>query len=76
MAAPRRDAFGALAGFLTILVGVLAVKAADNEEVGVPLIAGGGVVTVASYVSGGIGYFRVKKCRRAIAAFEQRPVRG
>jgi hypothetical protein len=73
MEAPQRDAYGAIFGFGAILVGILFVKADDNTDVGVPLIVGGAVVTAASYASGGIGYFRVKDCRKAIAEFEQRP---
>lgn len=46
--------------------------AGDNDTVGAPLIIGGSVLVVGSYVSGGIGYFRVKKCRAAIAEFERR----
>ena len=69
--APKRDAFGALAGFGVLLLGVLFATAGDNDEVGVPLALGGAVVVAASYASGGVGYFRVKKCRAAVAAFEQ-----
>ena len=69
MEAPKRDAYGAGLGFLTLLVGILFYKADDNNEAGVPLIIGGSVVTVASYVSGGVGYFRVKRCQKAIAEF-------
>jgi hypothetical protein len=70
--APKRDAFGAVGGFLTIVVGLLFYDVGDNEGVGVPLIIGGGVVMAGSYVSGGVGYYRVKSCRKAIAEFEQR----
>ncbi len=69
MAAPSRDAYPAGIGFLTILTGLLFVKAGDNETVGVPLIVGGGALMVASYISGGVGYFRVKRCREAVARF-------
>jgi hypothetical protein len=70
--APKRDAYGAIAGFGSILVGLLFLKAGDNEQVGVPLIVGGAVLMAGSYASGGIGYFRVKRCRKAIADFERR----
>jgi hypothetical protein len=70
MSAPARDAIPAVLGFVTILTGLLFVKAGDNETVGVPLIVGGAAVMVGSYVSGGIGYFRVKRCREAIATFD------
>lgn len=72
MAAPTRDSAGAVAGFLSILVGLLFLKAGDNETVGAPLIVGGAVVMAGSYVSGGVGYFRVKRCQRAIADWERR----
>lgn len=69
--APKRDAFGAIAGFGLIVVGLLFVTAGDNDTVGAPLIIGGGAMMVGSYASGGVGYFRVKRCRKAIAAWEQ-----
>jgi hypothetical protein len=73
MAAPTRDAIPAGIGFFSILVGLLFLKGGDNETVGVPLIIGGGATMAGAYISGGIGYFRVKKCRKAIAEFEGRP---
>jgi hypothetical protein len=72
MQAPMNDAYGAILGLGTMVVGALFVDAGDNADVGVPLIVGGAVVTAASYASGGIGYFRVKRCRKAISEFEQR----
>ncbi len=72
MTAPKRDAIGAVLGFFTILTGVLFIKGGDNETVGVPVIIGGGAVMIGSYASGGIGYYRVKRCREAIATFERR----
>jgi hypothetical protein len=72
MAAPTRDAIPAALGFASVLVGLLFLKADDNQTVGTPLIVGGAVTTVASYVSGGIGYFRVKRCRAAVRDFERR----
>jgi hypothetical protein len=72
MEAPKRDAYGAIAGFLAILTGLLFYKTGDGkEDLGVGLMVGGAVVTGASYASGGIGYYRVKSCRKAIADFEQ-----
>lgn len=66
MNAPKMDAIPAALGFFTILTGLLFLKAGDNATVGVPLVIGGGAVMVGSYVSGGIGYFRVKRCQEAI----------
>ena len=71
MRAPTLDAAPAGIGLLTVLVGVLFLKADDNDSVGAPLIIGGGALTVVSYISGGIGYYRVKHCREAIARFER-----
>ncbi|MGE3546594.1 MAG: hypothetical protein AB7L28_21890 [Kofleriaceae bacterium] len=48
------------------------LKADDNSDVGLPLMIGGGVVMAGSYISGGIGYFRVKRCRKAVADYNQR----
>ncbi len=73
MSAPMHDAIGAGIGFFSILTGLLFAKAGDNETVGVPLIIGGAAVMIGSYASGGIGYYRVKRCRKAIAEFEHRP---
>jgi hypothetical protein len=70
MDAPKRDAIGAVIGLVTILVGVLSIKRADNEFIGVPLVVIGGVVTAGFYASGGIGYYRVRSCRKAIAQYE------
>lgn len=72
MAAPTRDAAPAGIGFLAILTGLLFVKADDNDTVGVPLMVGGGVLMVAAYASGGIGYFRVKRCREAMQDYQRR----
>jgi hypothetical protein len=72
MDAPRRDSFGAIGGFLSILVGLLFIKGGDNDTVGAPLIIGGGVVMAGSYVSGGVGYFRVKRCQRAVRDWASR----
>ncbi|HUS31697.1 MAG TPA: hypothetical protein VMZ53_24515 [Kofleriaceae bacterium] len=73
-AASRRDGVGAMVGLVAILFGTIAVKGADNTTVGVPLLVGGGVVIVGAYISGGVGYMRVKKCKKAIEAFERRTV--
>ena len=67
-----RDGYGAVVGLVFVLFGVIALKAADNESVGVPLIVGGATVTVGAYVSGGVGYYRVKRCKKAIEEFEKR----
>jgi hypothetical protein len=72
MTAPKRDAVGAVIGAVAILFGVVAVKAGDNATVGAPLIIGGGVVMIASYVSGYVGYSRVKKCQKAVEDFNRR----
>jgi len=73
MEAPSRDGIGAVLGFLTMVTGMVFIKIGDNETVGVPILIGGAVVMAASYASGGIGYFRVKRCRKAIAEFDHRP---
>lgn len=70
MAAPKRDGYGAVLGFVSILVGVLFVKT-DHDDAGAALIVGGAVVMAGSYASGGIGYYRVKRCRAAIRDFER-----
>ncbi len=72
MDAPKRDAFGALGGLLTAIVGGVFWDVGDNETVGAPLVIGGLVIMAASYVSGGIGYFRVKRCKKAIDDHERR----
>jgi len=72
MDAPKRDSIGAVLGFVTLLVGLLFLEADDNDDVGTPLVIGGAVVMAGSYASGGVGYFRVKKCQRAIADFNRR----
>jgi hypothetical protein len=71
MDAPKHDAIGAVIGLFAILGGVVVLKYGD-AKVGAPLLVGGVVVTAASYASGGIGYARIKKCRRAVAAFDAR----
>lgn len=72
MRAPKQDAFGAIAGFGALMVGLLFLKADDNPDVGVPLMVGGGVIMAGSYASAGIGYFRVKRCREAITDYDRR----
>lgn len=72
LAAPIRDAVGAGLGFGTFLTGLLFVKVDDNNEVGVPLMIGGGVLVAGFYASALIGGYRVKKCRKAVAEFERR----
>lgn len=72
MSAPKRDAIPAILGFVTFLTGLLFYKVdEDKEDLGAGIMVGGAVVVVASYVSGGIGYFRVKRCRKAIQAYER-----
>lgn len=71
MRAPTLDAIPAGVGLFTVLIGLLFLKADDDSSVGAPLMIGGGALTVGSYISGGIGYFRVKHCREAIARFER-----
>jgi hypothetical protein len=70
-AAPMRDGVGAMVGLVAAVFGGVALEF-DNETVGAPLLIGGLGVMLASYVSGGIGYFRVKRCKKAIAEFERR----
>ena len=72
MDAPKKDAIPAALGFFTFLIGLLFYKVSDHETVGAGLMVGGGVVTVGSYASGGVGYYRVKACQRAIRDFERR----
>lgn len=69
MAAPKRDGVGAFLGLVTVVVGGLLLEA-DNETVGAPLLVGGLVTMVGAYASGGIGYYRIKKCRKAVEAWE------
>lgn len=73
--APKRDAIGAILGLVAAVFGGVALDAADNDEVGVPLLVGGLVVMGGSYLSGGVGYYRVKRCRAAISEFERRGAR-
>jgi hypothetical protein len=73
MEAPKRDAIPAVLGFVTILVGALFIEAGDNPDAGVPVLVGGAGVMLGSYISGGVGYYRVKRCKKAIAEFERRP---
>jgi hypothetical protein len=71
-AASKRDSIGAVLGFFTIVTGALVYTVGDNGDAGVPLIVGGAVLMAGAYVSGGVGYYRVKACRKAITEFEQR----
>jgi hypothetical protein len=72
-AAPKRDGIGAVVGLVAIVFGGIALESDSGDDtLGAGLVIGGAAVMVASYVSGGIGYFRVKKCRRAIADYERR----
>lgn len=72
MDAPMRDGIGAVLGFVAIVVGGLVLESdSANQDFGASLLIGGAVVMAASYASGGIGYFRVKKCKRAIAEFDR-----
>ena len=72
MDAPKRDGAGAAVGLLLIVVGGvgLEVDSADHD-VAAAILVGGVVTMAASYLSGGVGYYRVKRCRRAIADFER-----
>jgi hypothetical protein len=73
MDAPKRDGIGAVLGLLTVVVGGLLLESndPDNESIGGPVLVGGLAVMAASYISGGIGYYRVKRCKKAIAEFER-----
>jgi hypothetical protein len=71
MEAPKRDGIGAVIGLVAIVFGGVALEA-DNESVGAPLLIGGLATMVGAYASGGIGYYRVKKCKKAIADFDRR----
>jgi len=70
MDAPSRDALGAIAGLLAMVVGGLLLEG-DRDEIGAPVLIGGAVLTVGAYASGGIGYYRVKKCQRAVSGFDR-----
>lgn len=72
MTAPKRDGVAAFVGMFALFGGLIALEADGDEDVAKPLAIGGAVVMAAAYVSGGIGYFRVKRCRRAIADFDAR----
>jgi hypothetical protein len=71
MAAPKRDAIGAVIGLVAVVFGGVALEA-DNDAVGAPLLVGGLGAMVVSYASGGVGYYRIKKCRKAVDAYERR----
>lgn len=71
-AAPKKDAIGAVIGLVAIVFGAVAIDAGDNATVGAPLLIGGGALMVGSYISGYVGYSRVKKCIEAVDAYEQR----
>lgn len=71
-AAPKKDAIGAVLGLVAIVFGAVAISAGDNATVGAPLIIGGGALMIGSYISGYVGYSRVKKCQHAIDAYERR----
>ena len=75
MAAPKRDGIGAVLGLVAVVVGGLLLESdnADNETIGGGVLVGGLVVMAGSYVSGGVGYFRVKRCQKAIAELDRRP---
>lgn len=72
MDAPKRDSIGAVAGAISMLVGALFLKVGDDDDeaLGAGLLVGGGALFVGSYASGGVGYYRVKRCRRAIQTWE------
>ena len=70
--APKRDGVAALLGLVAVVFGGVALEA-DNDTLGAPLLIGGLVVMAASYASGGIGYYRVKRCKKAITDFERYP---
>src|SRR5688572_19730427 len=65
MDAPKKDGIGAVLGLVSILAGGLILESDGDEAIGATLLVGGIVVMAGSYASGGIGYFRVKKCQRA-----------
>ena len=73
--APKRDAIGAVLGLVAIVFGGVAVSVGDNATVGAPLLIGGGALMLGSYISGYVGYTRVKNCQKAVAAFERQLLR-
>jgi hypothetical protein len=74
-AAPKKDGVVAVVGLVAIVFGAVAISAADNATVGAPLLIGGGALMIGSYISGYVGYTRVKKCLNAIDAFDRQLVR-
>jgi hypothetical protein len=69
MDAPKKDAIGAVVGLVAIVFGAVALDAGDNDTLGASLLIGGGALMIGSYVSGYVGYSRVKKCQKAIENF-------
>jgi hypothetical protein len=77
MSAPKRDGIGAVIGFVALIAGVAFLNTESaNEDVATVLVVGGAVTMAASYASGGIGYYRVKRCRAAIAKFDAQTVQS
>jgi hypothetical protein len=68
--APKKDGIGAIVGLLGAVTGGVFFET-DHDTAGATFLIGGLVVMAASYASGGIGYFRVKRCKKAIAEFER-----
>lgn len=70
MAAPKNDGIAAVVGLVAVVFGAVSISA-DNETVGAPLLIGGLGTMAVAYISGGVGYYRVKKCRKAIEDFDR-----
>jgi hypothetical protein len=70
--APKQDALGAVVGLVAVLFGAIALDSGGDENLGAGLLVGGLVVVAASYASGGVGYYRVKKCKKAITDYDRR----
>lgn len=70
MDAPKKDGIGAVLGFVALIAGV-AIMQGDNDDLGAAFVVGGVVTMAASYASGGVGYYRVKKCQKAIAEWHR-----
>jgi hypothetical protein len=64
-------AVGASGVFLALIGAALYKAEPSNTEVLDAMIIGGVVVAVAMLASSGIGYSRVKRCRRAVDAYDR-----
>jgi len=70
MDAPKQDGIVAVVGLVAVVFGAVSIGA-DNSDVGAPLLIGGIATMAVAYTSGGVGYYRVKKCRKAQDDFDR-----